>query len=135
MSVSDCFIIDFPKITDKRGNLSFIENNCHIPFAIKRVYYLYDVPAFAERGGHAHKHLTQVLIALSGSFDVHLDDGQHKKIVTLNKPWQGLLISNNVWRELKGFSSGSTCLVLASEYYVENDYYRDYVEFLHSMSV
>lgn len=126
----DCKIIRFPKIADARGNLSFVENNKHIPYEIKRVYYLYDVPAFAARGGHAHKQLKQVLLALSGSFDVSLDDGKHTSIVTLNKPWEGLLITNMVWRELGNFSSGATCLVLASEYYNENDYYRDYSSFL-----
>lgn len=130
MLPNDCKIIHFPRITDARGNLSFVENNKHIPFEIKRVYYLYDVPAFAARGGHAHKQLKQVLLALSGSFNVHLDDGKEKAIVTLNKPWEGLLITRMVWRELSNFSSGSACLVLASETYDEEDYYRDYAEFL-----
>ncbi|MES2204573.1 MAG: FdtA/QdtA family cupin domain-containing protein [Pseudomonadota bacterium] len=130
MLPNDCQMIQFPKITDARGNLSFVENNRHVPFDIKRVYYLYDVPAFSARGGHAHKQLKQVLISLAGSFKVHLDNGSEKAVVTLNKPWEGLLIMNQVWRELSDFSSGSTCLVLASEFYDENDYYRDYESFM-----
>ena len=130
ISVAACSLIEFPRIVDSRGDLSFIENNKHIPFEIKRAYYLYNVPVSAVRGGHAHKQLQQVLIALSGSFEVHLDDGHVKNIVTLNKPWEGLLIGNKVWRELKEFSGGSTCLVLASRVYEETDYYHDYEEFL-----
>lgn len=122
-------IIIIPKIEDRRGNLSVIENEV-IPFPIKRVYYLYDVPAGVERGGHAHKNLQQFLVALSGSFDVILDDGKNKQKVTLNKPYEGLLIGNYIWRELKNFSSGSVCLVVASEVYEEEDYIRDYNEFL-----
>lgn len=123
-------IIDFPIIQDSRGDLSFIENNDHIPFAIKRVYYLYNVPANVSRGGHAHKKLQQVLVAMSGSFDVSLDDGSDKQMVTLNSPAQGLLINHPMWRELKNFSSDAVCVVLASELYTEDDYYRDYDNFL-----
>ena len=124
-------IIEIPKIEDKkgRGNLSVIEKKC-IPYAVKRVYYLYDVPSDAYRGGHAHKEQLEFLIALSGSFDVVLDDGATKKKVTLNKPNKGLLIPTGIWRELENFSSGSVCLVLASEEFEENDYIRKYKKFL-----
>ncbi|TYA58293.1 sugar 3,4-ketoisomerase [Formosa maritima] len=124
-------IIEIPKIEDKkgRGNLSVIEKDS-IPFAVKRVYYLYDVPSNAYRGGHAHKNLFQFLIALSGSFDVVLDDGIKKTTITLNKPNKGLLIPKGIWRELENFSSGSVCLVLASEEYDEEDYIRKYKQFL-----
>ncbi len=121
-------IISLPKIEDRRGNLSVIENDT-VPFHIKRVYYLYDVPSGAERGGHAHKKLRQFLIALSGSFDVILNDGEEESVVPLNKPNVGLLINPGIWRELKNFSSGSVCLVIASEVYVEEDYIRDFDEF------
>lgn len=129
-----CQIIHFPKISDARGNLSFVESHKHVPFDIKRVYYLYDVPALAERGGHAHKQLKQVIVSIAGSFNVHLDDGKQKAIVTLNKPWEGLLITNRVWRELSNFSGGSSCLVLASDYYEEEDYYRDYDAFIQTLT-
>lgn len=130
MAISDCVLTDIPKITDVRGNLSFLEGGKHIPFDIKRVYYLYDVPAGAARGGHAHKALHQLLIAISGSFDVMLDDGVDKKTVTLNRPYQGLLICPMIWRELDNFSSGSVCVVMASAPYEESDYYRDYDAFI-----
>ena len=122
-------LINIPKIEDPRGNLSVIEQEV-VPFDIKRVYYLYDVPAGAERGGHAHKKLQQFLVALSGSFDVLLNDGKVEKTVTLNKPFEGLLITNGIWRELKNFSSGAVCLVVASEVYEEADYIRDFEDFL-----
>lgn len=122
-------IISLPKIEERRGNLSVIEKDI-IPFEIKRVYYLYDVPAGAERGGHAHKNLQQFLVALSGSFDVVLNDGNTETTITLNKPYEGLLIKNKTWRELKNFSSGAVCLVLASEVFKEEDYIRDFDEFL-----
>lgn len=124
-------IIDIPKIENNLGNIAVIENGT-IPFDIKRVYYLFDIPSSAIRGGHAHKKLKQVLIAISGSFDVVLDDGKTKKTVTLNKPDKGLLIQNNTWRELENFSSGAVCLVLASTQYEESDYIRDYDVFLKS---
>ncbi len=122
-------IVNIPKIEDPRGNLSVIEKEV-VPFDIKRVYYLYDVPAGAERGGHAHKKLQQFLVALSGSFDVILNDGKEEKIVTLNKPFEGLLITNGIWRELKNFSSGAVCLVVASDVFEEADYIREFDEFL-----
>lgn len=129
MIISRCEIFDLPKIADHRGNLTFIEGGRHIPFDIKRVYYLYDVPSGAERGGHAHKELHQLIVPMSGSFDVVLDDGSEKKRVHLNRPYSGLYICPMIWRELDNFSSGSVCMVLASNYYDEEDYYRDYKEF------
>lgn len=121
-------IIDIPKIKDSRGNLAVIEKDV-VPFDIKRVYYLFDVPSDAYRGGHAHKQLFQVLIALSGSFDVIVDDGKNRTIITLNKPDKGLLIPTFVWRELENFSSGAICLVLASDVFDEADYIRDFDTF------
>lgn len=123
-------ILEIPKIIDKkgRGNLSFIEKDI-IPFKIKRVYYLFDVPYGSYRGGHAHKKLCQFMIALSGSFDVILDDGKNRDRITLNNPSQGLLITPGIWRELKNFSSGAICLVLASDIFDEDDYLRSYDEF------
>jgi hypothetical protein len=126
-------ILDIPKIEDSRGNLSIIESDT-IPFDIKRVYYLYDVPSNASRGGHAHKKLWQLLIPLSGSFDVILKDGVNERVITLNKPNKGLLIKNHIWRELDNFSSGVVCLVIASEEFDESDYIRDYAEFIHYLS-
>ncbi len=122
-------IIDIPKVKEVRGNLAIIEKDT-VPFEIKRVYYLYDVPSDAHRGGHAHKDLKQVLIALSGSFDVLLKDGVTAQTVTLNKPDKGLLIHNNIWREMENFSSGAVCLVIASNEFEESDYIREYDEFL-----
>jgi hypothetical protein len=124
-------IVHIPKIEDPRGNLSVIENEV-VPFEIKRVYYLYDVPAGAERGGHAHKNLQQFLVALSGSFDVILNDGNIEKTVSLNKPFEGLLITSGIWRELKNFSSGAVCLVAASDVFIEDDYIRDFDTFMKS---
>ena len=124
-----CGIYNLPKIRDKRGNLTFIEENVHIPFDIKRVYYLYDVPGGESRAGHAHKKLHQFIIAASGSFDVILDDGIRRKRFFLNRSYYGLYIPNMIWREIDNFSSGSICLVLASDLYDEEDYIRDYEEF------
>ncbi len=130
MSIADCRIIDLPIIKDPRGNLTFVESNNQIPFGIERVYYLYDVPGGSERGGHAHKGLSQFIIAMSGSFDVVLDDGKNKKRVHLNRSFQGLYVCPMMWRELDNFSSHSVCMVLASQKYDEADYYRDYGEFM-----
>jgi dTDP-4-dehydrorhamnose 3,5-epimerase-like enzyme len=130
MSLEGVKIINLPKIVDPRGNLTFVEGNRHIPFEIKRVYYTYDVPGGEVRGGHAHRQLEQFIIAASGSFEVVLDDGLHRKSYFLNRSYYGLYIPRMIWRELVNFSSGSVCLVFASEYYEEADYYRDYREFL-----
>lgn len=130
MSLNDCKIIELPKISDPRGNLTFVEGGNQIPFDIRRVYYLYDVPGGAERGGHAHKALSQLIIAMSGSFDVILDEGGEKKRFHLNRSYQGLYVCPMMWRELDNFSSGSVCMVLASNIYEESDYYRDYNEYL-----
>ena len=130
MSIEHCKIIELPKIHDPRGNLTFIESGEHIPFNIQRVYYLYDVPGGAERGGHAHKGLHQLIIAMSGSFDVLLDDGKEKRTFHLNRSYNGLYVCPMIWRELDNFSSGSVCMVLASNRYDEDDYYRDYANFM-----
>ena len=130
MSIDLCKIVELPKITDARGNLTFIEGGNQIPFDIQRVYYLYDVPGGAQRGGHAHKGLHQLIIAMSGSFDVVLDDGSNKKRVHLNRSFNGLYVCPMIWRELDNFSSGSVLMVLASNKYDECDYYRDYAEFM-----
>lgn len=132
MSINNLKTIELPKITDHRGNLTFIESERHIPFKIKRVYYLYDVPGGTSRGGHGHKKLHQVIIALSGSFDITLDDGNEKKLINMNRSYVGLYIPPMMWRDLDNFSSGSVCMVLASEFYDEVDYFRDYNEFLTS---
>ena len=129
-TIKDVKIIDIPKIIDPkgRGKLSVVEKNI-IPFDIKRVYYLYDVPSDAYRGGHAHKNLIQFMIPLSGSFEVLVDDGNNKTKIMLNKPHKGLLIPKGIWREMDNFSSGAVCAVLASDYFDEEDYFRDYNEF------
>lgn len=129
MSVENCELLELPKIQDRRGNLTFIEQTRHVPFEFKRAYYLYDVPGGSSRGGHAHKELKQLIIAVAGSFDVVLHDGEEKRLVCLNRPYQGLYVCPMIWRELENFSSGSVCLVLASNYYDEDDYYRDFEEF------
>jgi hypothetical protein len=130
MALSDCRIINLPIISNPKGNLTFIEGGEHIPFDIRRVYYLYDIPGGAERGGHAHKELHQLVIAMSGSFDIILDDGREKKRIHLNRSYYGLYICPMIWRELDNFSSGSVCMVLASNVYDESDYYRKYEEYL-----
>lgn len=129
-SVSDCRLIELPKIADPRGNLTFIESGKHVEFEFKRIFYLYDVPGGALRAGHALKACHQFLIASSGSFDVVLDDGNRKQRHHLNRSYYGLHIPPLIWREMRNFSSGSVCVVLASEFYDEADYYRDYEQFL-----
>jgi len=129
-SIHDCSVIPLSKIENRAGNITPIENNKDLPFEIKRIYYLYDVPGGETRGGHAHRKLKQLIVAVSGSFDVHLEDGRNKKLVSLNRPNVGLLVIPGLWRELCNFSSGSICLVLASEFYDESDYIRNYSDFL-----
>jgi hypothetical protein len=129
-SVYNCNVIELPKIHNRAGNITSVSNCVEIPFDIKRVYYLYDVPGGETRGGHAHYNLEQLIIAASGSFDVILDDGRNKKTVSLNRPNYGLLIKSGIWRDLTNFSSGAVLLVLASEKYSEEDYIREHQEFL-----
>lgn len=130
MNPSEARIIELPRITDPRGNLTVAEALNHVPFDIRRAYWVYDVPGGESRGGHAHKRLKQLMIALSGSFTVTLDDGHERQTFLLNHPWQGLVIETGIWRTLDDFSSGAVCLVLASEPYDEEDYIYDYQEFL-----
>jgi dTDP-4-dehydrorhamnose 3,5-epimerase-like enzyme len=130
LAAKGCRVVEFPRVTDPRGNLTYIEAHEHVDFDIKRVYYLYDVPGGAERGGHAHRHLLwEVLIAMSGSFDVILEDGTTRQRIHLNRSYYGLFIPKMVWREIDNFSSGSVCMVLASDHYDEADYYRDWHDF------
>lgn len=129
-TVFDCLVMDLPKVHNRAGNITSIENQFDVPFDIKRVYYLYDVPGGSERGGHAHTELQQFIIAVSGAFDVLLDDGVNKKTVHLDRPYNGLYITSGIWRELWNFSSGAICLVLASQNYSEDDYIRDLDDFL-----
>jgi hypothetical protein len=135
MAVSECRLIEFPKIHDPRGNLTFLEGERHIPYDIKRIYYLYDVPGGATRAGHAHKELQQVLIAIAGSFDVHVDDGITKKKFHLNRSYLGLYVPPLTWRVLDNFSSSAVCLSVVSMVYDEGDYYRNYQEFLTAIGV
>lgn len=128
-------LLDLPVMPDHRGNLTFVEGKRHIPFEIRRVFYLYDVPAGESRAGHALRDIEQVLVAVSGSFDVVLDYGEAETRVTLNRPYTGLYLPSLVWRELENFSSGSVCLVFASEPYSESSYYRDYGEFKEALDV
>ena len=130
MSLDNVKLINLPVYNDPRGNLTFIESNNHIPFEIKRVYYLYDVPGGATRAAHGHKALHQLMIAMAGSFDITLDDGKSKKTYTLNRSYYGIYIPPMMWRDLDNFSSGAVCMVLASEYYDEADYYRQYDDFI-----
>lgn len=130
MSLDDCRIIELPKIQDHRGNLTFIETDRHAPFEIKRVYYLYDVPGGAARAGHGHRSLHQLMIAMSGSFDLTLDDGKKKQLFHLNRSYYGIYIPPMMWRDLDNFSSGAVCMVLASDYFDEKDYFRSYDDFL-----
>ena len=130
MSIKDCSLIDLPRVNDPRGNLTFIEGGRHVPFDLKRIFYLYDVPGGAMRAGHALKRCHQFIVATSGSFDVILDDGAERKRFQLNRSYYGLYVPPLVWREIDNFSSNSVCVVLASEAYDESDYYRDYEDFL-----
>lgn len=129
-TIEDCRIIELPKITDTRGNLTFVESFTHVPFEIKRVYYLYDVPGGVERGGHGHKELHQLMIAIAGSFDVTVTDGDRFKTFSLNRSYYGLYIPRMMWRQLNNFSSGAVCLNLASDVYKEDDYFRDFAKFI-----
>ncbi len=129
-SIYNCSILQLPKIHNRAGNITALENNIHLPFDVRRVYYLYDVPAGEERGGHAHRELQQIVVAASGAFDVLLNDGVNKKVVHLDRPFIGLHIIPGIWRELLNFSAGAVCLVLASHTYDEKDYIRDYPNFL-----
>jgi dTDP-4-dehydrorhamnose 3,5-epimerase-like enzyme len=129
-TVYDCNLLHLPKIENPAGSITVIEGVKEIPFNIKRIYYLYDVPGGASRGGHAHKHLHQLIIAASGSYDIILDDGKIKRTILLNRPYYGLLMPPGIWRDLSNFSSGAICIVLASDVYKEQDYIRDYDDFL-----
>ena len=129
-TIYDCCVLELPKIHNRAGNITPIDSGINWPFKIARTYYLYDIPGGETRGGHAHKQLHQLIVAASGSFDVLVDDGKNKKIVNLNRPYYGLYIVPGIWRELLNFSSGAICLVLASERYDENDYLRNYEDFL-----
>jgi dTDP-4-dehydrorhamnose 3,5-epimerase-like enzyme len=129
-SIYNCNVLDLPQIRERSGCITPVENEKEIPFSIQRIYYLYDVPGGAIRGGHAHKELRQIIVAASGSFEVVLDDGYHKKTVELNRPYFGLLIVPGIWRDLSNFSSGAICLVLASHFYDESDYIRNYGDYL-----
>ena len=134
LSLQDCRIIELPKISDPRGNLTIIEAERHVPFEIKRIYHLYDVRGGAHRAGHAHKVLEQLLVAMSGSFDVTLDDGRSKKTFHLNRSYHGLYIPPMIWRDIDNFSSGAVCMAVASEWFDETDYYREYEDFLRAVA-
>jgi hypothetical protein len=127
--IHNCNVVELTKIHNPAGNITIVQNGKHQPFNIRRIYYLYDIPAGSERGGHAHKELYQLIVAASGSFDVILDDGNNKKIIQLNRPYYGLLVIPGIWREIVNFSSGAICLVLASDKYKTDDYIRDYILF------
>lgn len=134
MGIEACRLIEFSKIKDHRGNLTFVEGGRHIPFDIKRVYYLYDVPGGESRAGHAHRELASVIIAINGSFDVLVDDGKVKRVYHLSRANEGLYICPGIWRELHNFTSGSVSLVLASEFYEESDYFREYSSFIKAVA-
>lgn len=129
-SIYDCSIIELPRLKNRAGNITVVNNNDNIPFEVKRVFYIYDIPGGEDRGAHAHKDCHQFLIAVSGSFEVEMDDGTNKRTITLNRPYYGLHIPPGIWAAEKGFSSGAVCLVLASHKYDEKDYIRDYRNFL-----
>lgn len=133
MNINQCSIIELPKVKDPRGNLTFIESSKHIPFEIKRVFYLYDVPTDESRGAHAHKELHQVLVCLAGSFDVSVNDGKYQEVIHLNRPWKALHIPPMIWAAELNFDPGTVCLVLASMFYDESDYYRNYDDFLNAV--
>lgn len=130
--IDDCHLITLPKIGDERGSLSFIETGRHIPFVMKRVYWIYDVPGGEVRGGHAYRELQEFFIALSGSFDVVLDDGDDRKIISINRSYFGLYIPSMIWRHMENFSTNAVCMILASQVYSEDDYFRNYQEFIRS---
>jgi dTDP-4-dehydrorhamnose 3,5-epimerase-like enzyme len=132
-SIDDCRILDLPIISNRRGNITPIEGGIHVPFEISRVYYLYDIPGGSTRGGHAHKELQQLIVAVMGAFDVVLDDGHRRKTVHLDRAYYGLYIPTMIWREIENFSSGGICLVLASLPYDESDYFRDYEAFVRAV--
>lgn len=134
MSVKNCKLIELPKISDPRGNLTFIEGSKHIPFEIKRIYYLYDIPGGAHRAGHAHQKLHQVVVAIAGSFDITLNDGFSQDKVHLNRSYQGLYIPPMIWRDIDNFSSGAVCMAMASEWFEETDYYREFDQFLKAVT-
>jgi hypothetical protein len=129
-----CKVVEFPKITDHRGNLTFVEGGRHVPFEIRRVFYIYDIPSGGTRGAHAHKAIEQVLICLSGGLEVYLDDGHDQRTVRLNRPWMGLYLPSMVWASEGNFDAGTVYLVLTSDFYDEADYYRDYDEFLSAVN-
>ena len=129
-TVFNCNVLTLPKIHNRAGNITALNNSVDIPFDVNRVYYLYDVPGGEDRGGHAHKELQQLIVAVSGSFDITIDDGRNKKTISLNRPYYGLHIIPGIWRDLTNFSSGAICLVLASHKYDANDYIRSYEEFI-----
>ena len=129
-NIYNCNVLALPKIHNRAGNITALNNSADLPFDVRRVYYLYDIPGGEIRGGHAHKELHQLIIAVSGSFDITLDDGLNKKTVSLNRPYYGLYVTPGIWRNLSNFSSGAVCLVLASHAYDENDYIRDYSQFI-----
>jgi dTDP-4-dehydrorhamnose 3,5-epimerase-like enzyme len=129
LGIDACKLIELPVIHNPQGNLTFIEENRHVPFPVARVYYLYDVPEGAVRGGHAHRELEQLIVPIGGRFDVIVDDGVEQRRIALDRPWVGLHVPRMIWRELENFSAGSFCVVLASAFYDEDDYYRDYEDF------
>jgi len=133
-TIDDCSVVELPKITDARGNLTFVEQQRHVPFAIKRIFYLYDIPTGSDRGAHAHRQQHQFLICLAGSFDVEVDDGTDTRLIHLNRPWKGLHVPPMIWAAEKHFDPGSVCLVLSSDLFAEDDYIRDYPGYLAARS-